>query len=77
MANCIRQIIPKNYASTVYQSQIVDNYSEKTTDIVRRHPFPAKWRVRNEPKNSMLVTCHYLDLGSASGLPKIYFVISI
>ena len=32
----------KNYASTIYQSQIVDNYSAKTTDIVRRHPIPAK-----------------------------------
>ena len=28
--------------------------------------FPAKWRVRNERKNSILMTRHYPDLGSAS-----------
>ena len=28
--------------------------------------FPAKWRLRNDCRNSMLMTCHYLDLGSAS-----------
>ena len=25
--------------------------------------FPAKWRLRNEHRNSILMTCHYLDLG--------------
>ena len=28
--------------------------------------FPAKWRLRNERKNSILTTRHYPDLGSAS-----------
>ena len=28
--------------------------------------FPAKWRLRNERKNSILMTRHYPDLGSAS-----------
>ena len=28
--------------------------------------FPAKWRLRNERRNSILMTCHYPDLGSAS-----------
>ena len=28
--------------------------------------FPAKWRLRNERRNSILVTCHYPDQGSAS-----------
>ena len=28
--------------------------------------FPAKWRLRNERSNSILMTCHFLDLGSAS-----------
>ena len=28
--------------------------------------FLAKWRLRNELRNSMLMTCHYPDLGSAS-----------
>ena len=28
--------------------------------------FPAKWHLRNERRNSILMTRHYLDLGSAS-----------
>ena len=28
--------------------------------------FPAKWRLRNEGRNSLLMTRHYPDLGSAS-----------
>ena len=27
--------------------------------------FPAKWRLRNERRNSILMTCYYPDLGSA------------
>ena len=41
---------------------------------LRKHPtfrdatsgLPAKWRLRNERRNSILMTCHYPDLGSAS-----------
>ena len=29
--------------------------------------FPTKWRLRIERINSILMTCHYPDLGSASG----------
>ena len=28
--------------------------------------FPSKWRLRNKCRNSILMACHYLDLGSAS-----------
>ena len=28
--------------------------------------FPAKWLLRNERRNSILMTCHYSDLASAS-----------
>ena len=36
--------------------------------------FPAKWRLRNERRNSILMTRHYQDLGSASDwLKKISF----
>ena len=28
--------------------------------------FPAKWRKGNEPRNSILMTCHYPDLGVTS-----------
>ena len=28
--------------------------------------FPAKWHLENECRNSILMTCHYPDLGSAS-----------
>ena len=31
---------------------------------------PAKWRLRNEHRNSMLIMCHYPNLGSASGWSK-------
>ena len=35
--------------------------------------FPAKWCLRNERRNSMLMMWHYLDLGSASEWLKICF----
>ena len=43
-------------------------------DSLRKQPtfgdattgFPAKWRLRNERRNSILMTRHYPDLGSAS-----------
>ena len=31
---------------------------------------PAKWCLRNEHRNSMLIMCHYPNLGSASGWSK-------
>ena len=31
---------------------------------------PAKWRLRSKHRNSMLLTCHYPNLGSASGWSK-------
>ena len=33
--------------------------------------FPAKWRLRNERRNSILMTRHFPDVGSASYLLKI------
>ena len=37
--------------------------SEKTVDISRRYNwFPAKWRLRIDNRNSILITCHYPDL---------------
>ena len=35
--------------------------------------FPAKWRLRNERRNSILMTGHYLDLGRASDWLKNVF----
>ena len=35
--------------------------------------FPAKRRLRNEPRNSILMTCYYLDPGSASDIMKQIF----
>ena len=45
-----------------------DNKPQRTADISRRHPtgFHAKWRLSKERRNSILMTCHYQDLGSAS-----------
>ena len=37
--------------------------AEKITNISRRrHWFPSKWRLRNEHRNSILMTCHYPDM---------------
>ena len=46
----------------------VQLHPEKTTDIWRRyHWFPTKWRLRKKKRrNSILMTCHYPDLGGAS-----------
>ena len=39
--------------------------SEKTVDISRQHNwFPAKWRLRIDYRNSILMTCHCPDLDS-------------
>ena len=35
--------------------------------------FPAKWRLRNERKNSILMTRYYPDLGRATDWLKIFF----
>ena len=35
--------------------------------------FPTKWRLRNERRNSILMTCHCPDLGSASDWWKQFF----
>ena len=32
--------------------------------------FPAKYRLRNEHRNFILMTCHYPNLGSASAMMK-------
>ena len=45
-----------------------------TEDSLRKRPtfhdtttgFPLKWRLRNECRNSILMTCHHPELGSAS-----------
>ena len=40
---------------------------EKTAEISRRQDwFPAKGRLRNERRNSILMTRHYTDLGGVS-----------
>ena len=47
--------------------QLTDKKPEKTTDIGDAATgFPAKWRLRNKRRNSILMTRHYQDLGSAS-----------
>ena len=43
-------------------------YPGKKADIWRRyHGSPAKWRLRNERRNSILMKRHFPDLGSVSG----------
>ena len=43
-------------------------WPEKRPDLSWCHhrPFSAKWRLRNNCRNSILMTCHYPDLGSPS-----------
>ena len=36
--------------------------------------FPAKWHLRNEHRNVILMTCHNPDLGSSSDWLKICFI---
>ena len=45
-----------------------NNLSYEIADISRHATtgFPAKWRLRNDCRNSILMMCHYLDLCSAS-----------
>ena len=38
-----------------------------------RHRLPAKWRLRNERRNSILTTQHYRDLGNVSYWQKVCF----
>ena len=42
----------------------------KTTFRDAPNGFPANWRMTNEPRNSVLMTCHHPDLGSASNWLK-------
>ena len=50
------------------------HWSEKTADFSRRHKrFPAKWRLSNDCRNSILMTCHSPDLGffnQSKALPR-------
>ena len=39
---------------------------KKPTFRVPINGFPSKWRLRNERRNSIVMTCHYHDLGSAA-----------
>lgn len=51
----------------------VQSVAEKTVDISRLHLwllFPAKWPQRNERKSSILLTCHFPNLGIASDWMK-------
>ena len=44
----------------------VVNVRKQPTSPDNTTGFPAKWRLRNDCKNSVLMTCHYPDLCSAS-----------
>ena len=41
-------------------------FRKQTTFRDATNGFPAKWRLRNKRRNSILMTRHYPDLGSAS-----------
>ena len=64
------------YYYSLYVSIKDFNYSQNKVTLrsLRKQPtsgdattgFPAKWHLRNEHRNSILMTRHYPDLGSAS-----------
>ena len=57
-------------------------FNNRLSSRLRKHPtfchattcFQAKWRLRNGRRNSMLMACHYLDLGRASDWLKQIFL---
>ena len=68
---------PSNFALTTVFKSSWNNYIFQRVfenNSLRKQPtfgdattvFPAKWRLRNECRNSILMTRHYPDLGSAS-----------
>ena len=63
-----RVVLTSSCAAIIGKSAVVLRL-RKAADILQRHHlhgFPAKWRQRNERRNSILMTRHYPDLGSAS-----------
>ena len=46
--------------------KFVPSVSKQPTFCDTTSGFPAKWRLRNEGRNSILMTRHFLDLGSDS-----------
>ena len=72
--------------NTIKVQALLYNYpNPKTASLKKIDPDPdprrdettgflAKWRLRNERRNSILMTCHYLDLGSASDWLKQIFL---
>ena len=57
LAQCLS--LPKKMMESGYGFRSLKKFSR------RHHWFPAKWRLKNERRNSILMTCHYPDLGSA------------
>ena len=63
-------------AETLYwfiQSQCVCIAWETDHTSGHHHWFPLKWCLRNNHRNSILMTCHYPDLSSASDWMKQFF----
>ena len=57
---------PKKNFAIVFELSLDDcNTQEQPTFGDATTSFPVKWRPRNERRNSILMTCHYPDLGSA------------
>ena len=50
----------------IYYNLKYPSLRKQTTFGDATNGFSAKWRLRNERKNSILMTCHYPDLGGAS-----------
>ena len=53
-------------ALITYYNLKYSSLRKQTTFCNATNGFSAKWRLRNERRNAILMTCHYPDLGSAS-----------
>ena len=53
-------------ALITYYNLKYSSLRKQTTFYNATNGFSAKWRLRNERRNVILMTCHYPDLGSAS-----------
>ena len=55
-----------SFAWQIARGMVSDSLRKRPTFLDATTGLPAKWRLRNECRNSRLMTRHYPDLGSAS-----------
>ena len=69
MANTLSRICFTHQEWPQYNDQVLNHNSSLRKQMTFRNAnngFLTKWCLRNERRNSILIMCHYPDLGSAS-----------